>query len=88
VRRADLAGVAGELLALAMSGNPGELARWQNVRPALGDVGASSLFYRSAALAVSAGVIALEGGRFHPTRPATGAEVLAAIARIEQLAGR
>ena len=85
VRRADLADAVGELLALVVK--PDQLAQWQRARPAFADVSASNLFYRPAALAVTATAMSAEGGRFQPTRPATGADVLAALARLEALAG-
>ena len=53
------------------------------------DLPASNVYYPAAALAVSAGAMhAQDGDRFATTRPATGADVLAAIARLEQIAGR
>ena len=88
VRRADLAKTVGELLTVAMTSQPDQLAAWQRARPVFVDVSPSNLFYRPAAFAVSAEAMSAEGGRFQPTRPATGAEVLAAIARLERLAGR
>lgn len=84
VRRADLAAVVSALLKLGAK--PDELTRWQAARPAFGDVPAANLFYRPAALAVTAGAMTADAGRFEPSRNATGAEVQAAIARIEQFA--
>lgn len=86
VRRADLADAVAALVAMAAKGD--QLARWQAARPPLSDVATTNLFYKSAALAVSAGVMTADGGRFQPTRPATGAEVVAAMTKIEQMIAR
>lgn len=89
VRRDNLAQIVGQLLALAAANRPAELTKWRAARPKFSDLGAGHVFYNAAALAVSSGAMtALSGDRFEPTRPATGPEVMAAIARIEQLAGR
>jgi len=87
VRRADVAAAVAALAALVVK--PDQLARWQAARPAFADVPAANLFYRPAALALTCGAMTADAaGRFEPTRAATGAEVLAAIARIEQLIGK
>ena len=63
--------------------------RWRASRPRFADLPPTNLFYNAAALAVASGAMdTLEGNRFQPTRPVTGAELVAAIERIEQLAGR
>ena len=87
VRRGDLARVVGQLVGLAAGTRP-ELATWRAARPTFVDVPRSNLFYAPAALAVAAGAMAAEGDRFLPLRPATGAEALAAAARVEQIARR
>jgi hypothetical protein len=74
-------------VALAAGTRP-ELATWRAARPTFVDVPRSNLFYAPAALAVASGAMAAEGDRFLPLRPATGAEVLAAAARIDQIARR
>jgi tetratricopeptide (TPR) repeat protein len=85
VRRADLARVAARLVELAAAGRPA-LTSWRAARPRIADVPAGNLFYRSVALATAAGVMRTnEDGRFEPTRPATGAELSAVVARIGQL---
>jgi Tfp pilus assembly protein PilF len=87
VRRADVAAAVAALAALVAK--PDQLTRWQAARPAFADVPAANLFYRPAALAFACGAMTADAaGRFEPTRAATGAEVLAAIARIEQLIGK
>ncbi len=89
VRRDHLAQIVGQLLNLAAAGRTTELAKWKAARPRFADLSTTNVFYTAAALAVSAGAMtAQEGGRFEPLRPATGPEVLAAIARIEQLTAR
>jgi hypothetical protein len=90
LRRIDLARIVAQLIALANTQRPvTDMARWRAARPRFVDLPASNVYYPAAALAVSAGAMtAQEGDRFATTRPATGADVLAAIARIEQIAGR
>jgi tetratricopeptide (TPR) repeat protein len=89
VRRDHLAQIVGQLLNLAAAGRSTELAKWKTARPRFADLAATNVFYNAAALAVTSGAMAtLEGSRFEPLRPATGPEVLAAIARIEQLTAR
>ncbi len=89
VRRVDLARVISQLLALVAAERQIDLARWRAARPKFADLPASNLFYNAAALAVASGAMDTSGGdRFFPTRPVTGADLIAAIDRIEQLAGR
>jgi tetratricopeptide (TPR) repeat protein len=89
VRRADLARVVSQLLAVVAAERQIDLARWRAARPRFTDLPGTNLFYNAAALAVASGAMDTpEGNRFLPTRPVTGAELLAAIDRIEQLAGR
>jgi tetratricopeptide (TPR) repeat protein len=89
VRRADLARVVSRLLALVASERQLDLARWRAARPRFPDMPATNLSYNAAALAVSSGAMDTpDGDRFLPTRPVTGTELVAAIDRIEQLAGR
>lgn len=89
VRRVDLAQAVSALVGLAMGARADELGVWRASRPSFADVAPGNAFYAPSALAVSAGAMAADAtGRFEPTRPATGAEVLAALARIQQLAIR
>lgn len=89
VRRVDLARAVSELVALAMRARPAELGAWRAARPAFADLASGNAFYAPAALAVTAGAMASDpSGRFEPTRSATGADVLAALARVQQLAVR
>jgi tetratricopeptide (TPR) repeat protein len=88
MRRVDLANVIARVVPVLLQSQPGTLKTWQSARPAFADLPASNASYRAAALAVTAGALALhETNRFEPARPATGAEAVAAIARLEQLAG-
>ena len=89
VKRGELAQAVSQLLRVALAARSADLAKWLSARPQFPDVGASNLYYRAAALAVTAAAMSVdETGRFFPTRPANGAEVMAAISRIEQLAKR
>ena len=89
VRRADLAKVIAQLLAVLAAERQIDLGRWRASRPRFADLPPTNLFYNAAALAIASGAMdTLEGNRFQPTRPVTGAELVAAIERIEQLAGR
>lgn len=86
MRRVDLAQVASKLIALAGARSP-ELTRWQAARPRFADLPATNVSYRAAALAAASGVLpADDGDRYAPTRPATGAELEAAVARVMQIA--
>jgi tetratricopeptide (TPR) repeat protein len=89
VRRSDLARVVSQLLTIIASERPIDLAKWKAARPTFPDLPASNLYYASAALAVASGAMSpAEGDRFAPTALATGASVVAAIARLQQIAGR
>jgi hypothetical protein len=87
VRRGDHARVVAQLVGLAAAGRP-ELPKWRAARPRFIDVPPSNLFYSSAALAVAAGAMTVDADRFEPLRPATGAEVIAAVTRVERLTSR
>jgi tetratricopeptide (TPR) repeat protein len=89
VRRSDLAVVVSALVTLAGARHPDDTARWQAARPHFADLAATHLHYPAAAMAVSSGAMtAADGDRFWPSRPVSGQELIAAIARIEQIAGR
>lgn len=86
LRRADLAIVAGRLLQLLSLSHPGRLREWQAGRPAIADLPPAHLSYAAAALVVTAGVMPLiDGGRFEPARPVSGAEAAGVVARVEVL---
>jgi tetratricopeptide (TPR) repeat protein len=89
VRRGDLATVMAVLVQLAGAGRKSDLSQWQASRPRFADLPASNVFYPAAALVAAAGVMAPDAAaRFSPTRPATGAELDAAVRRIGTLTGR
>ena len=86
VRRSDLAEVAVELVSLAGSSRPADLAEWQAARPTFDDVSTTHLSYLPAAMAVAAGAMRThDGGRFDPTSPATGADLAGVVARVAEL---
>jgi tetratricopeptide (TPR) repeat protein len=88
VQRSDLAQVTARLIPLVLAANTAEISRLQAAKPAIADVAATSLLYRPAALVVAAGAMKTDdGGKLLPGRPASGADAVAAIARLEQLAG-
>jgi hypothetical protein len=88
VRRTDLARVVSQLLALIASEKQIDLAKWKAARPTFPDLPVTNVYYASAALAVSAGAMTqLDGNRFGPTTPATGAAAIAAMTRLQQIAG-
>ena len=87
VRRADLARVTWRAAQDLAAGQPAELSKWRASRPALADVSRAHLQYAAIAGALASGTMQLgDDNRFQPNRPATGAEVVAAVARLEQLA--
>ena len=88
IRRGDLARIVLQLAQLAPKNRQAELARWRNVRPRFEDLPAGNLFYPAAAFAVAAGAMSPDDDRFVYTRPATGQEFAAAIARVAQITGR
>lgn len=87
VRRADLARVTWRAAQDLAAAQPAELSKWRASRPALADVSRAHLQYAAIAGALASGTMQLgDDNRFQPNRPATGAEVVAAVARLEQLA--
>jgi hypothetical protein len=88
LRRSDLARIVSQLLALAATKRPEELARWKAARPRFSDVPPTHVSYASVALAVTSGAMSADNDRFGLTLPATGADLVAAITRIDQIAGR
>jgi tetratricopeptide (TPR) repeat protein len=89
VRRADMARAVSRVLELVAQRNPQLAAAWRASRRKFPDVGPGHLNYPVAALAVDAGVMATaDDGSFQLTRPVTGAEAVASMARLAQLAGQ
>ena len=87
VRRVDLAQIASRVLALVAGGRPASAAEWQSARVTVADVPPSHPTYRAVSQAVAAGVLPLDGDVFAPSRPVSGAELLAAVDRLDALAG-
>jgi tetratricopeptide (TPR) repeat protein len=89
VRRDDLAQAASKALALIAGGNPKVAASIRNARGRFPDVPQGHLSYQAVSVVVESGVMAATAdGTFQLSRPVTGAEALAAIAKLEELSGR
>lgn len=89
VRRGDLAAAARNVLLAIAAENPRLGGAWRNARRKFPDLQPGHLSYPAAATAVEAGVMEpLEGGAFGLSRPVTGAEAVAAVERLAELAGR
>jgi hypothetical protein len=66
---------------------PGLVSGWRNSRRRFQDVSQGHPAYAAAALVVEAGVMRpLEDGSFQMARPVTGAEAVAAVKKLEELA--
>jgi hypothetical protein len=88
-RRDQLAAVVSRLLPAVAGHRSQEVARWRSARPAFADLAPANANYQAAAIAVSSGAMRLRpGDRFAPAGAATGADILAAITRLEALARR
>ena len=87
VRRGDLALSASQALGLVAAENPRLAAAWRNVRRRFPDLSPGHLSHPAAALAVEAGVMSvMPDGSFQLSRPVTGADAMAAVRKIEDLA--
>lgn len=88
VRRGDLAAAASSALGLIAAENPRLAATWRTARRRFPDLSPGHLRYPAASLAVEAGVMStMPDGTFQLSRPITGAEAVAAVRTIEELAG-
>lgn len=86
VDRAGLAVVLWQTLQVLGANRPEDLARWRQAPQSLGDVPATHLAAAAIAAVVASGAMGpADVGRFHPSRPVTGAEAVAALARLEQV---
>jgi tetratricopeptide (TPR) repeat protein len=86
IDRATLARVVSRVLSLVAAKDEGLAQRWRQAQPTFTDLPATHVSYPAAALAVAAGI--LQNGadnNFEPTRPVSGSDALAAIARLEKL---
>jgi hypothetical protein len=87
VRRADLAAAASQVLSLVAAENPRLAATWRRPSRRFPDVPPGHLDFPAVALAVEAGVMApAEDGSFHLSRAVTGAEAVAAVRKLKDLA--
>jgi hypothetical protein len=88
VRRADLANAASRTLALIAAERPKIGAAWKNSQRRFPDVPPAHLSYPAVSMTVEAGMMApTEDGSFQLARPVTGAEAVAAVRKLRQLAG-
>lgn len=87
VRRGDLAQAVSRVLNVIAASRPKEAATWRAARPTIADVPSGHLSYPSVSIAVAAGVLALENGSFQLSRPVTGAEAIAVVRKLRDLAG-
>jgi hypothetical protein len=87
VVRRDLADVASRALTLIARERPALADSWKDPDVQFGDLQPGHLSYRAAAMSVDAGVLAPDpDGTFGLTRPVTGAEAVAAVRKLEELA--
>ncbi len=87
IDRATLARVVSRVLSLVAAKDEGLAQRWRQAQPTFTDLPATHVSYPAAALAVAAGILQnAADNTFEPTRPVSGSEALAAIARLEKLA--
>ncbi|MGE3343852.1 MAG: S-layer homology domain-containing protein [Vicinamibacterales bacterium] len=88
VRRADLAQVLWQTVQVLAANRRADIAAWRRAAPAASDVPRGHLAAGAISAVMAAGLMSGdENGRFRPTAPATGAEALAAVARLEQIIG-
>lgn len=89
VRRGDLAQAASRALNQIAAENPRLGADWRNAKRRFPDVSPAHLSYPAASLAVEAGVMkTVEEGNFELSRLVTGAEAVASVRALEELAKR
>jgi tetratricopeptide (TPR) repeat protein len=87
VRRLDLASAASQALSLIAAEKPRLAAAWRNPRRRFPDLAPGHLNYAAAALVVEAGVMTPSAdGSFELTRLVSGAEALAAVKKLLELA--
>jgi tetratricopeptide (TPR) repeat protein len=89
VRRGDLAYAVGQILSAIALENPRLGASWRTARRKFSDIPPGHLRYRAASMAVEAGVMqTLENDAFQLARPVSGAEAVAAVRRLADLAAQ
>jgi hypothetical protein len=88
VRRGDLAEAASRVLSLIAAEKPALASAWKGAKRQFVDVPPAHLSYPAASAAVEAGVMQpLPDGSFQLSRLVTGAEAMAAVKKLEDLAG-
>lgn len=88
VRRADLAQTVGRVLNAIAVQRPSAATAWRTARLTMTDVSPGHPAYPAISQAVAAGVLPLGPDEvFQPGRPVTGAELVAAVNRLESLFG-
>jgi tetratricopeptide (TPR) repeat protein len=88
VRRIDLAEAAGRLLGVIAARDRTRARAWESARERFSDLSAGHLAYPAASAAVAAGVLVMgPDTSFQPSKLVSGPEALAAIDRIQALAG-
>ena len=89
VLRSDLARVVSQCLTIIAAQRQTDLVKWRAAHPTFPDLPSTNVYYGFAALAVSAGAMSpTDDNRFAPRSPATGEQVIAAVTRLQQIAGR
>jgi tetratricopeptide (TPR) repeat protein len=87
VRRGELADAASRILTIIAAERPTVAAAWRGAKRQFSDVPPAHLSYPAASLTVGAGVLQpLPDGSFQLARPVTGAEAVAAVKKLEELA--
>jgi tetratricopeptide (TPR) repeat protein len=87
VRRGELADAASRILSLIAVEKPALAAAWKNGKRQFADVPPAHLSYPAALVTVEAGVMQpAPDGSFELSRPVTGAEAVAAVKKLEELA--
>jgi tetratricopeptide (TPR) repeat protein len=88
VHRGDLAEAASRVLSLIAAEKPALASSWRSAKRQFVDVPPAHLSYPAASVTVEAGVMqALSDGSFQLSRLVTGAEAMAAVKKLEELAG-
>jgi tetratricopeptide (TPR) repeat protein len=87
VRRSDLAEAASRVLSIIATERPTLGATWRTAKRQFSDVPPAHLGFSAASMTVEAGVMQpLPDGSFQLSRPVTGAEAVAAVKKLEELA--
>jgi tetratricopeptide (TPR) repeat protein len=87
IRRGELADAVSRVLSLIAAEKPALAASWRSSKRQFSDVPPAHLSYPAASLTVEAGVMQpLADGSFQLSRPVSGAEAVAAIKKLEELA--